>query len=694
MMPKNHDVIFVGVSICVAILSSYTALDMARRIASEQGRRAIWLASGAFVLGLGIWSMHFIGMLAFSLPILLAYDIVLTSCSLLIAIASSAVALWFVSRASLPNYQLCTGALLMGGGMTGMHYVGMSALKIVPGILYDWQLVSLSLIIAVMASAVALWLAFHLRLAAQNAVLWRAAASVVMGGAIIGMHYTGMAAAEFPEGSYCGAAPGGINHTGLAVFVTLITLFVIAIVLVVSLLDEKNKRTTARLSDSLGLAHSALTQLALYDPLTKLYNRTLLNDKIDQAIRSATRYERKFALLFLDLDGFKVINDAYGHHLGDQLLIMVATRIKGSVRAEDTIARLGGDEFVVMISIDDSADAATVASKLLENLRAPYTLYTLDLRVSVSIGIAIFPDDAADRHEILISADAAMYFAKENGRNGFCFFERSMNIDAQDHILLVQELQMAIERDQLELHFQPKFSARSERIIGTEALLRWRHPGRGLITPLEFLPLAEKTGLVIPIGYWVLENACRQLRAWHDLGHRSWSVAVNLSALQFNHTQLAVQIDAILKKYQVEPGQLIIEVAELTAMKDIEKSLVILDQLSAMGVCISIDDFGMGYSSLMYLKRLPAKELKIDKAFIKEIANGPDDAAIISTIIGLGRILGMNVVAEGIETSDQLKFLTELGCDTLQGFFLGHPLPAGEVTLLAESALVPLDNWV
>lgn len=685
MLTSSYDPLLVAFSIIVAILASYTALDMAGRITSTSGHYAkAWLAGGAFAMGLGVWSMHFVGMLAFSLPISLGYDLLLTFCSLLLAIGASAFALWSVCRLHLSPARLAWGSLPMGGGICAMHYVGMAAMKMQPGIVYDWGLVLLSALIAVIASASALWIAFQLKNHTKNILLRRAAAAVVMGSAIVGMHYTGMAAAGFADDSFCGAANQGISIGWLAVLVIVVTLFVIGIALIISVLDMKMEQRTRKLSTSLDLANSELLQLALYDPLTKLSNRTVLNDKIDQAITSAVRQGEQFAVLFLDLDGFKAINDVYGHHLGDQLLILVASRIRHAVREGDTIARVGGDEFVIMARINAASDAARISSKLVATIQAPYRISQHELTITASVGIALYPDDAQDRHELLVHADAAMYHAKEHGRNGFYFFEASMNANAQQHLLVLQELRLAIDRNELELHYQPKFAAPTGPIIGTEALLRWRHPVRGLIPPMEFLPLAEKTGVIIPIGNWVLDEACRQLRSWHDSGFNTWSIAVNLSAVQFSHPGLLPSIERALLTHNVEPRYLTLEVTESTAMKDIVSSLKILDRISAMGVCISIDDFGTGHSSLMYLKKLPAKELKIDKGFLHNLSDSREDTAIIAKIVELGQLLGMKVVAEGVETVEQQRLLTSLGCDTLQGFLLGHPVTAEQVVSQAR----------
>jgi diguanylate cyclase (GGDEF)-like protein len=675
MLVGSYNGLLVLFSLLVAILASYTGLDMAGRISTARGRAAYWwLAGGACAMGTGIWSMHFVGMLAFSLPISLGYDPLITVLSLLIAIASSAFALWLVAQNELPLSRLICGAVLMGAGVTGMHYMGMAAMRMTPGIRYIPPLFILSVIIAILASGAALWIAFNLRRHSPLVRPMRAGAAVVMGLAIVAMHYTGMAAAQFPLGSVCGAANGGVSAGWLALVIIVVTLAILAIALVISVLDLRLETRTFTLATSLAKANQELTYLALHDALTKLPNRVLLEDRIDRAIQSADRENGRFALMFMDLDGFKAVNDAYGHHIGDLLLAEVAQRIGVNVRSQDTIARVGGDEFVLLAEVAEPADAANLADKVLTAIREPFQVAGRELRVSTSIGISMYPGNGIHQPDLLVNADAAMYHAKALGRNAYCFFEASMNANVHEQLQLVQDLRAALERHELVLQYQPKFIAPDGPIIGVEALVRWSHPTRGLIAPDQFIPLAEKTGLIVPIGEWVLNEACRQIGEWRNAGRQDWTMAVNLSALQFRHANLIQTVRETLERHALEPRCLTLEVTESTAMRDVDASLRILQQLHDMGVRISIDDFGTGYSSLLYLKRLPASELKIDRGFIRELAHDTEDAAIVSAIVALGQTLNLNIVAEGVETLAQQEFLTRLGCDSLQGFLLGRPM--------------------
>lgn len=686
-MSGTYNEVLVLFSLLVAILASYTALDMASRVTTTQGTTAArwWLAGGAMAMGLGIWSMHFVGMLAFDLPIPLGYDLAITLYSMLAAVGVSAFALWLVSRADLPRRLLCLGALLMGAGIAVMHYIGMAALRMQPGIDYDPLWFALSIVIAVVASGAALWIAFHLRRGHRRHGM-RLTAAVVMGFAIVGMHYTGMAAARFPADSWCGAArDGGVPTQWLAVLVVVATVAIMGIALIVSVLDRQMHLRTRHLAISLARANEELVQAALHDPLTRLPNRVLLQDRMEQAIEKAKRKQESFAVMFLDLDGFKSVNDAYGHQAGDALLADVAGRVRGLLRSQDTLSRLGGDEFVLVAPSSDPDDAAVVAQRILDAVALPIQAQGIDVQVTASIGIAMYPSDGTTERDLMAHADAAMYHTKDNGRNGYTFFAPSMNISAHQQLKLLNDLRRAVERNELLLHYQPKFAAPDYRMAGVEALLRWQHPDMGLLPPGAFIAAAERSGLILSLGEWVLDEACRQLRAWDDAGHDVPTVAVNLSPLQFSSPALVETVRETLARHALDPTRLTLEITETTAMRDADASVGILDELTRMGIRISIDDFGTGYSSLLYLKRLPATELKIDRAFVRELESNADDAAIVASIVALGRTLNLKVVAEGVETPGQQQQLRQLGCDFYQGYLLGEPVAADRLVRSLEA---------
>ncbi|GGB49853.1 putative signaling protein [Oceanisphaera marina] len=681
MLSSSYNQILVICSVIVAILASYTALNMASRVSSTSGRSALlWLIGGSFAMGFGIWSMHFIGMLAFRLPISLGYDVPLTLVSLLIAIVSSALALYLVCQETLPWSRLVSGGGLMGLGIASMHYTGMEAMLMTPRIIYVPWVFVLSIVIAILASIAALWLAFRLRKDSTRTPFTRMGAALVMGCAIVGMHYTGMAASKFPLNSFCSAANSGIDTKWLAILVIIVSLAVFAIALIISMLDVR----TDRLANSLDKANNELLELALHDNLTRLPNRMLLGDRLEQSIHRAERKQGEFAVLFMDLDGFKAVNDMYGHHIGDLLLKEVARCLQKISREQDTAARLGGDEFVLLMEPDSPENSALLAQRLIDVIAQPFHISNISLHISASIGIAIYPHDGKTEHELMVNADAAMYHAKKQGRNGYRFFEHAMNADVHQQMQLQQDLRKAIHNNELVLYYQPKLVAPAGPLTGIEALIRWQSPEHGFLTPDRFLPLAESSGLIVPIGNWVINEACRQMKVWFDQGHSDWSMAVNLSAVQLEHISLVDVVREALEEHELSPAHLVLEITESTAMRDAEASLKVLNKLAALGVSISIDDFGTGYSSLLYLKHLPANELKIDRGFITELAQGNDDEAIIQAIIALGKTLGMKIVAEGVETPEQQELLTRLGCDTLQGYLLGRPGPADMVSTITE----------
>jgi diguanylate cyclase len=677
MYASSYNNSLVLCSLFVAILAAYTALNVSARIATAQRRVVgLWLAGGAFAMGVGTWSMHFTGMLAFHLPVPVGYDLTITFFSIGISVASSALALWLVSQNKLSRSKLIWGSLLIGTGVSAMHYTGMAAMRMKPGIRYSPSLFTLSILIAFFASGAGLWIAFYLRQCTTKVRLYRLGASVVIGVAILSMDYTGMAAAHFPVGSISGAAKYGVEPGWQAFLVIGVTLAVLSIASIVSLLDMRMESRTSIMAKSLAQANEELTYLALHDNLTKLPNRTLFEGRLSQAIENAEREQLTFSVMFMDLDGYKAVNDIFGHHVGDLLLIEVADRIRKRIRPEDTIARVGGDEFLLLMSEGDPEQAANIAHELVAAIGEPFDIEGDELRVSLSIGLAMYPSDGTTQHELLRNADAAMYHVKTQGRNAYHFFERSMNANVHEQLQLLHDLRLAIAHQEFILHYQPKFDVSDQSVIGAEALLRWMHPRRGMISPDDFIPLAEKTGLIVPIGEWVLNEACRQMAEWRQAGHSTWTMAVNLSSLQFDNIGLVETVRKTLERHSLDPSHLILEVTESTAMHDLEASMRILRQLADMGVHISIDDFGRGYSSLLYLKRLPANELKIDRGFVHDLVQDSGDAAIVSAIVSLGQKLNLKIVAEGVETLAQQEFLIHLGCNSLQGFLLGRPMPA------------------
>jgi diguanylate cyclase (GGDEF)-like protein/PAS domain S-box-containing protein len=431
-----------------------------------------------------------------------------------------------------------------------------------------------------------------------------------------------------------------------------------------------------------------MTHSAQHDFLTDLPNRMLLNDRLTHAIASANRYRQKVAVLFLDLDSFKHVNDSLGHAIGDKLLKAIGERLLAGVRKSDTVSRLGGDEFVVVLSsIARSEDAALSATKIIEAITARYSIDQHDLRVSVSIGISIYPTDGVDAEALIQNADNAMYHAKEHGSNNYRFFKEDMNIQAVHRQFLEASLCRALERREFELHYQPKIDLKSGKITGVEALIRWRHPERGLIPPAEFIPIAESSGLIVPIGRWVLGEACRQAREWQGAGLPEIPVAVNISSVEFRDKNFLENLRATLNETGLEPHLLELELTESVLMQHVESTAFVLGELRTMGVQLAVDDFGRGYSSLSYLSQFPINTLKIDRLFVQGITSASDNAPIISAVINMGRSLMQRVIAEGVETREQLAFLQSRGCDEAQGYYFSRPVAADQFAKLLETGI-------
>ncbi|MET0620761.1 MAG: EAL domain-containing protein [Thermoanaerobaculia bacterium] len=424
-------------------------------------------------------------------------------------------------------------------------------------------------------------------------------------------------------------------------------------------------------------AEEQVKHLAFHDPLTNLPNRLLFSDRLTLAVAQAHRHNQRLAVLFLDLDRFKVINDSLGHSVGDELLRQVAERIQEYVRDGDTVARHGGDEFTLLVpGISAEEDAAKIARKICEAIHDPFWIDGRELFVTTSMGVAVYPSDGHDAETLVRNADSAMYRAKEQGRDNYQLYTPAMNAKAVERLSLESRLRQAVANDELELHFQPFFDLKTTKILGAEALLRWRHPELGLIPPGEFIPIAELSGLIVPIGEWVLRTACAQAQEWHEKGYSGLTVSVNLSSRQFQQADLVSQVTSALAETGLEPGKLDLEITESNAMQNAEQSINTLRGLKKQGVRISMDDFGTGYSSLNYLKRFPIDRIKLDQSFVRDLPGDKDDAAIAMAVIAMGRSLELIVIAEGVETEEQLAFLKDRDCDQLQGFLFSRPLPA------------------
>jgi diguanylate cyclase (GGDEF)-like protein len=699
-LPTSYDVWGVLASVLIASGASYVTLDLARRVRRPDRLAALlWWFGGSLVMGTGIWSMHFVGMLAFSLPIQLGYTAGLTAASLAAAVFTSGVALGIASLGRLGLARVLAGAGVMGLGICAMHYTGMAALDMAPGIVWDMRWVTASAVIAVGASAVALWLFFWLRgFHGLRGWIYQLLAAVVMGLAISGMHYTGMAAASFPQDAVC-LSVDALGGRSLAVAVGLACALLLALTLGVSSWDYRVQRTTARLSSSLQAANAELQSAndelhrrAFTDPLTGLPNRLLFEDRLAHALSRHERAEEsisqrkaeRIGVLFIDLDGFKPVNDIFGHAAGDAVLKAVAGRLQQLARSSDTVARVGGDEFLLLVEDAGSvADCMTLGGRVAQALGQPVEVAGRSVQIGCSIGVVVYPDQG-ERNKLVANADAAMYVAKRNGGNSCALFEAHMDRSAGEQLSLLSDLRQALARGQMALHYQPKIDGRRGQVHGVEALVRWQHPERGLVEPDEFIPLAERFGLINQLGGWVIDEACRQMHDWADQGLRM-RVSVNLSVHQLREPDLVRRIEQALQRNFVPASQLLCEITESVAMEDLKATQRTFEELARIGVYLSIDDFGTGYSSLSYLRQLPARQLKIDRSFVQDLEHSNDARAVVDAVIRLSHALGLRVVAEGVETAAQNDILLQMGCDELQGYHFARPMTAQALQSWAQN---------
>lgn len=695
MLNISWDPVLIAISYLVAFIASFVALDSAGKIPLSSRKAALfWRIAGGVTLGIGIWSMHFIGMLSMQMPMMMSYDLWLTLASLGVAVVASATALNIaVAGKKLSPFRLIFATAILSAGVVSMHYIGMAALMLDGSIIWDSRLVGLSVVIAVVASGTALWLAFRLRDKHKGVFIDRIIAAFVMAAAICAMHYTGMSAAQFQEMAH--TLPGGIGELGLSIWVSVTTLCLLGVMLIISLIDSH--RRTSRLTDNLHQLNRQLELQARFDALTGLANRHQMDLRMQDCLRSALLSKKPFAVIFLNVDHFKRVNDTWGHSVGDELLIAVAQRITARLTREMTLARLGGDAFILLVPECDDDRLNALVTALLEDVRRPLSVCGHTLSTTISAGVSLYPQDGETLHELKLKADAALHRVKEEGRNGWAIYRAEMSTAIPAKPGFLQELSQALERDQFELWYQPTWHAGDKTIHGFEALLRWRHPEQGVVLPNLFIPSLEQTGLIIPVGNWAIEAACRQFHFWTEQGFSQWTLSLNLSPIQFEQPDIFQIVSSMLEKYSLSPSRLILEVTESTALKNLDRSIELLNAFNHAGIVVSIDDFGTGYSNLLMLSVLPAKELKIDRSFVTSMLENEKSYKLVETIISIARTMEMNVVAEGIETEEQQAVLTRLGCDYLQGYLFSRPLPAEQVPWLllqinSDKQIIPINK--
>ncbi len=780
----EHDLRLVALAACICAIACLTALTLVARadatVSDTTGSwlSTLWMAAAAATFGAGVWSLHFVAMLAFMPDLPIAYDVPATVASIAIAIAGTAVAfaLWKLPRAR--GLGVLMGGTALGLAVSAMHYAGISAMRLAGTLSLNHGQVVASILVGIVFGIIAL-----ARAGKIGRIGRRAEVSVWLALCVCGVHFTGMSAMVILPGAPLLLGSAMLGSQSMAVVVGCVSLAILLLSLGAAMMDQHlagravseldrsrklsnlsreviiihrnftvleinsagerlfgmklkqllgtrltdlfsnpdieailardsapsdgpgNTELTARAPGALvpveytssaieyggrpamALALRDLTDrrrdedrirhLAHHDALTDLPNRLLLNDRLGHALETAAREADSVAVLYFDLDRFKLVNDLLGHACGDALLIQVARRVQAVLRSADTLARVGGDEFVIVSTLAAQPErAADLAGRVVQVLERPFNLAGRQMEIGVSIGIALYPADGGTQESLLQAADTALYRVKEERSGTFRFYEPTMDANLQDRHRLEQDLRHAVDRGELELHYQPVVNCRTLATDGYEALVRWRHPTRGLVAPGDFIPLAEQTGQIDKIGKWVIETACAAAAAWAD---QCW-VAVNVSAIQLRRADLPRVVAAALATSGLPAYRLGIEVTESVFINDSKQAIKVLSELHAQGVHISLDDFGTGYSSLSYLRSFAFNKIKIDKSFIVGLGQSEEAGTIVRAIIGMGHNLAVSIVAEGIETPRQMAILRAEGCDYVQGFLLGrpalHPVPS------------------
>lgn len=665
-MEGSYNYYIVALSAAIAILASYSALSIAAKISSSDGKmRLFWLFGGSLVMGSGVWSMHFVGMLAFHLHVQVKYDAWLTLLSMGASVTSSFIAFYITMPNDVKRYQIAIGGLMMGAGIVSMHYIGMEAMIMPAGLSYDKTLWALSAVIAVAASYAALFL--FLRFRSQKAFSWlKWMSAVVMGFAICGMHYTGMKAARFHTAMDMDMSMSMARDSSMDIFLLFAVTVTIFIILLVSW-------------GAIFFDRHVLEKMAYMDTITGLPNRNEMNRFFDKYTGGET-----LAVLFIDLDQFKAINDTLGHNVGDLLVQEVGYRLRQFVRPDRKAFRIGGDEFLFIVKGCEREQAEQLAGEILKSIKQVVRVEGNELYVTGSIGISIGSIRESDRSVLLKTADTAMYKAKGLGKNQYSVYTDEMGVKEVRKMELEKDLQLALEQRQFYIEYQPKWNVKMNRMAGFEALLRWQHPRLGIVTPTEFIPLAEETGLIVPITRWTMEEACRQCKVWQSQGIRQ-PVSVNLSGRLFHTDSLIDMVQSALAAAELAPDMLELEITESMVLYDINEIVRQLEAVRKLGVRVSIDDFGTGYSSIGLLDRIPIDALKLDRLFINDLES-PSKRAIIKAIVLMAEKLRLDVVAEGVEDKEHIDFLMQLGCHVMQGFFYGKPMKNEEIADWIRSA--------
>ena len=663
----------------LSALAFYVAFDIVRRVAATSGRAAaLWLCGAAVSFGTGLWCVHFITAAGRPLSLPLGYGGGLTALGWLGGVLASAAALKLVATGGIGAVRLAPAALLVAVVTVGSKFLYLLDMRLAPEPQWSWAWPTLAVAGLSVLLAAGGWLTGGARRASMG---HRAAAALLVGLAVVGAHRLVALGAKVPQGAV------SLNHMGVLSDHTLTAIAVLgagAIVVLLLVLTTME----SRMRQALRAAIERVEESARTDALTQLPNRHSFDLRLDAAARRAEGQPTPMAVLFIGLDNFKPVNDSFGRRVGDLLLQTMAQRLRAAVDSRGMLARVGGDEFVLLLGPDtDRAAAAAMAQQLLDVLAEPCEIEGRPAPITGSIGVVLYPRDGS-LTMAMVNAEAAARYAKRNGGATFAFFEPRMLGDAREQVELLRDLRQAVARQQLELYYQPKVHAPSGEITGAEALLRWHHPQRGMVSPAVFIPIAERHGLIGVLGQWVIDEACRQARVWRDEGLRM-RVAINLSVHQLRQPDLAERIAAALQRHQVNPQLLTCEITESAAMEDAEGTQGIFEKLAGIGVHLSVDDFGTGFCNFAMLRKLPAEELKIDRSFVLDLETSADARAVVDAVVKLGQALGRKVVAEGVETEGQAQVLRALGCDVLQGYLYAKPMGAKALALWAMNDVGP-----
>lgn len=655
----NYPIVII--SVLIAIFACLTSFELVKRSLLKNSKSKLWLFCGSVIMGLGIWSMHFTGMLAYKTEVSASYDGFLTLLSMVLAIIPSLLSFYIIQIGQNKIWKLFLAALLMAIGIVSMHFVGMHGMILNAKMDHDYTLV-------VLAGIIALGTSFLSTIAFSNVrnrtfSLLHLPIAVLMALGVSATHYTAMASVtllsvdEMQTHLHSPVPHFALNTDIMLMGIVMATLIFVGIMHTLLMLDKKK-------------TEESINFLAYHDSLTGLANRFQLTKTLQTAIASPNH--QRIAIIYVDLDRFKFINDTMGHDYGDELLIQASKRLKECARKSDLVARQGGDEFIVLVKDATPDQAEAVAKKIIHYFSKPFYLKNEEFFLSTSIGISTYPDDGNQVNELIKYADKAMYLVKQHGKNNYQFYLHEEKTVVERKLKLEHGLKRALENEEFELYYQPKVELLSGNIFGVEALIRWNHPELGMVPPLDFIPIAEQTGMILPIGDWVLQEACRQNKVWYDAG-KEIKMAINVSSLQFEDNFFIVKVKNALENHRLPAEYLELEITE-SVMQNISHSAVIIQELKKIGVKISIDDFGTGYSSLSVLNNLPIDIVKIDRSFINDMLLTWNASVLVKTIIEMGDNLNFQLIAEGIEDELQLEFLIEKGCHFGQGYLFSPPL--------------------